>query len=321
MNNRRAAFLLSLALVISSLGLNTVSSSEPVLSVPLGPPAPTEGIVVINGHWNVTNYARFQNATIYLTGNLTVTSTGRLEFVNTSLAMNLTSNGQYRIAVEGIFTMADLDGYHATQLDTSRIFSNNTVSKYVILAKPGSQLTFSNSVVSHCGYNGLNTGLSISGAATMDGMLFSGNYYGITIKANGVTVRNCVFTGSNYGVYSYFCNPILRNITISGSTARGIYLYYSTPTLENCTLQSNKIGIYFQNSEPIASSCNITGSETTGAYFWYSSPLLRDCSLSNALDLDVQLKSFPRLLNTQLNESRIRVALVGGWSHGCVGRE
>ncbi|MFO7619626.1 MAG: right-handed parallel beta-helix repeat-containing protein, partial [Thermoplasmata archaeon] len=286
--------------------MSPASSGSTPSPEPMAPPI--KGVVVIEGDWTVADYVRFKDATIYLTGNLTVAGTGLLEFKNTTLAMNLSANGQFNILIEGGFTMDDLDLDPSTQDDASRIISNRTIYKYTITASSGSNLAFKNSIIMHCGYSGVNPGLNVlTETATFEGMAFQSNYYGISIRANGVAVLNSTITSSYYGIFCYYSAPVLRNITVTGSTGRGIYLYYSTPVFENCLLQNNKIGIYFQNSEPNVHSVTVTGSETAGIYTTYSSPLLVDCSLSNVLDADVRMTSFPRLLNTQLNESRVRI--------------
>ncbi|MBU4031919.1 MAG: hypothetical protein KKH41_05475 [Candidatus Thermoplasmatota archaeon] len=303
------AFLISLFLILSTFLQPMASPIPSDTPGTMAPPEPVTGTIVIGDDWNITTYARFLNATIYLTGNLTVELIGHLEFTNTTLAMNLTGNGQFKIVILGKLTLVDYDFDPGTQGDASCIMSNNSFNRYTLIAQAGSQISFSNSIIRNCGYSGLNQGVVVSTSmATFDGMLFENNHYGLTIKSNAVSVRNCTFTGHYYAIYSYFCNPTLRNLTITGSTARGIFLYYSTPIIEDCFLQNNKIGIYFQNSEPTVYSCMINGSQVAGIQTWYSSPLLVDCALSNLLDMDIVQNSFPRLLNTTLDESKVRAS-------------
>ncbi len=305
----RAVIVLTLIIFISSMGPGTASSGDTAPEEPLAPPAPITGLVIIDYDWSVTNIQRFLNATIYLTGNLTVASTGNLEFVNTTLALNISRNGQYKIKVDGKFTMADLDMDPSTQADASLIKSNNTAFKYFFQAVAGSSVFLYNSILRNCGYDGQSQGMTLSGTAILDGMLFQNNYFGLVAKSSNVMVLNSTFSGGYYGIYSYFCNPTLRNLTIIGSSVRGMYLYYSTPVLEDCVLLNNRVGLYLQNSEPRALRCNITGSQTAGISAWYSSPLLEDSWLSNIIDMEVRIGSFPRLLNTQFNESRVSVDL------------
>lgn len=303
-------FLIASIIILSCLNVPLVSSDIPDGEDIMAPPTPIEGIVVFNNNWDVTTFVRFLNASIYLTGNLTVKSAGRLEFVNTTLYMNLNSNGQFKIIIEGMFTMDDKDGNSSTQADASRIISNVTSTKYTLAAQSTSKIFFNNSIIMDCGYNGLNLGLNVlTNIAVFDDMLFKNNYCGIILKANGAMVRDSTFVGCYYGVYVYFCNPTLEKLLITGSTGRGMYIYYSVPSISDCILDNNRIGIYLQNSEPDITSCSVTNSISSGICLWYSSPLLVDCELSNNLDMDVVLGSFPKLINTSLNQSRVAIGL------------
>ncbi len=302
--------LLSLMLVLSSLGFDAASPLNAGSAGPLVPPYPVEGMAVIEGDWNVTGHEVFHNATIYLTGNLTVKGTGILEFVNTTLVLNISKNGQYRISVEGKFSMDDLDRDPQTEEDASRIMSNNTALRYTMVAQSASRLYFNNSIVMHCGYSGLNPGLNVlTATATFEGMTFRNDYHGLMLRSSGAKVNNSRFESCLYGVYVYYCNPRLTNLAILNSTTRGIYLYYSTPVLSGCMLSGNKVGIYAQNSNPNIVGCDVAGSANAGVVTWYASPLLENCQLSNALDMDVQMGSFPRLLNTTVNKSAVKVGL------------
>lgn len=307
----RFVFLVSLIVIGSGISL-PFGSVTGVSDTPETEDFPTvaEGLIVKNGNWTVSSYESYVNAIIYLNGNLSVTSFGFLKFVNTTLALNLSSNGQYRIDVSGKFTMDDLDGNPATQSDASRIISNHSAYKYGMAAQSASRLYFNNSIVMHCGYSGLNLGLTVlTPTARFTGMAFMNCLYGIYLRNSGARLVNCTFTACNYGVNAYFCNPTLTNLTISNCTARGMSLYYSNSAITGCQLVNNRVGIYLQNSEPDAKNCNISGSSNSGVTTLYSSPLFTDCTLSNSLDMDVTLNSFPRLLNTALNESRVSIGL------------
>jgi beta propeller repeat protein/parallel beta-helix repeat protein len=314
----RIAFLLSVIMVVSGLSIPTDSSGTAEPGFPAAAGAPVSGVVLKQYDWNVTSEEAFVNATIYLTGNLTVQSAGVLRFANTTLAINLGYNGQFKITVDGLFTMDDLDGNSSTQSDASRIVSNITSFKYAMTVRSNSKTFFNNSVILHAGYDSLNPGISVlSNAANFDGMLFQNCRYGISLKASGSKVVNSSFKSCYIGVYSYFCNPVLRNLTVTDCTAIGMYLFYSTPVLSNCLLERNRIGISLQNSNPDIIECTVANSSSIGVNVQQSSPLLVDCALANALDMDVAQGSFPDLLNTTLNESTVRVAL---GQHVSVGR-
>ena len=90
----RVAIVISVLVILSSL-VQPMASSGDVLDSP----AAIEGVIVIDGDWEVSNTLQYLNATIYLTGNLTITATGNLEFVNTTLFMNLSEDGQFNIEI------------------------------------------------------------------------------------------------------------------------------------------------------------------------------------------------------------------------------
>ena len=71
--------VLSIQPVVSSLSMDVEGIRAP--------PEPTEEIIVIDHDWYLDYEDTFTNATIYLTGNLTITSSGRLELFNSSLVM------------------------------------------------------------------------------------------------------------------------------------------------------------------------------------------------------------------------------------------
>ncbi|MDD4307190.1 MAG: NosD domain-containing protein [Thermoplasmata archaeon] len=305
------AFLVSLIVIASSIGLPfgsvTGVSDTPE---PTDPPAAAEGLIVKTGNWTVSSQESYMNAIIYLNGNLSVTGFGTLVFVNTTLVLNLSYSGQYRIDIGGKFTMDDSDGNPATQSDASRIISNRSTYKYGMAAQSASRLYFNNSIVMHCGYSGLNLGLTVlTPTARFTGMAFMNCLYGIYLRNSGARLVNCTFAACNYGVHAYFCSPTLMNLTVSDCTARGMSLYYSNSAITGCRFVNNKVGIYLQNSEPDVKNCNISGSSTSGVTALYSSPLLTDCVLGNSMDMDVTLNSYPRLLNTALNESRVSIGL------------
>ena len=298
----RVAVLISLLIVLSGLGQPLASSGELPAEDIFAPPTPTEGIVVINGEWNVSTTESFRNATIYLTGNLTVETAGTLEFVNTSLVMNISENGEFWIGVDGTFTMTDYDWDPMTQGDGSQIRSNDTNFGYVMYSFDGSFLEFNNSLIRDCGYSSLRNGLNVwTDNAVFDGMTFKENYCGLFVRMDGPEIRNCIFEDNRNGIDLYFCEPVIENNTISGSTSRGIYLYYSSPEVSDCLLQNNSIGIYLRNSEPDILTTTIEDSVSSGIYAYYSSPLIENCQLSNDLDLQTVTNSYPRLLNSSLS--------------------
>jgi len=304
----RVAIILALMIVLSSLAQPVVYSTDAGTSDIMSPIVPTEGIVVQNGDWELINTANFRNATIYLTGNLTVTGTAFLNFENTTLVMNITEDGQYWIIIEGEFMMTDLDGSSMTTHDRSQIISNNTLHRYMFWAVSTATINFTNSLIRDCGYNSGNNGLNIyTEDALLDGMTFQDNYCGMYVRSDGAEITNSTFIDNFRGLDVSFSNPTIENISISGSTSRGMNLYYSLSDVIDCRFDNNSIGIYVRNSEPNIINCQVVDSATAGIYNYYSSPLIQDSQLDNIMDMEAVTNSFPRFLNTSFNESRVSI--------------
>lgn len=299
----RVAIVISMIIVLSSL-VQPMASSGDVLVLP----ASIEGSVVIDSDWEVSNTVQFLNATIYLTGNLTITTTGNLEFVNTTLIMNLSEDGEFNIRVEGDFTMSDYDSDFSTQDDMSQIVANNTGNEYVIMAISGSYIDFNNSLIRDCGYSYTNNGLKVqTNTARFQGMTFLNNYCALYVSGDGAVIQNSVFIDNYRGLELSFAEPVIENLTITGSTNRGIYAYYSSPEITNCQLDDNRVGMYIRNSEPEIINCRVSNSTDTGIYNYWSSPLIQDTHLSNVNDMELVTDSFPRLLNSTFNDSSVMV--------------
>ncbi len=297
----RVAIVVSVLIILSSL-IQPMASSGDVFA----PPTPIEGVVVIDSDWEVFNTVRYLNATIYLTGNLTITATGNLEFVNTTLLMNLSEDGEFNIEIEGIFTISDYDSKFSTQDDMSQILANNTANEYVIAALSGSYIDFSNSQIRDCGYSYMNNGFWVgTDTAWFQGMIFQDNYCGLYTNQDGMEICDSVFIDNYRGLELSFVELAVENLTIIGSSNRGIYIYYSSVEITDCLLNDNRAGIYIRNSEPVISNCKITNSTDEGIYNYWSSPLIQNCQLSNDIDMELVTNSFPRLLNTTFNDSSV----------------
>ena len=238
----RVTIVVSVLIILSSLVQPMASSGDL-----FAPPVPIEGVVVIDGDWIVSSTAYYQNATIYLTGNLTITSTGNLDFVNTTLLMNLSEDGEFNIEVEGDFIISDYDSDFSTQNDMSQILANNTANEYVITTLSGSYIDFNYSLIRDCGYSYMNNGLQVmTDTAWFQGMIFQDNYCGLYTNQDGVEIQDSVFIDNYRGLELTFAELSVQNLTITGSSNHGIYVYYSSVEITGCLLDNNRAGIYIR---------------------------------------------------------------------------
>ena len=302
----RVAILIAMLIILSSLAQPIASSGDSESELINAPPTPLEGIFVIDSDWVISSYHGYLNSIIYLTGNLTIESSGGLNLKNSSLVMNLNKDGQFHVDIMGTLTMNDIDNNPMTETDMSQIYSNNSAKNYAIKAYAGSLLVLYNSQISHHGFMSNSKGLVVdTDFATIDGMRFVDGYYGISVQSDGAIIQNSWFIDNRYGVEFYRSEPVFDNNIISGSSYRGIYIYQAKPFITNCNIHNNTIGIYEWYSEATIISTKIVDSSITGLESYYSTSLVQDSELSNNRDINAVRESFPRLLNTTLDESSV----------------
>lgn len=195
----------------------------------------------MNTDWIVNAPESHSDEVIVLTGNLTVTGTGTLDFSNVTLIMNVTgTDGDYGITVQdgGRFFVNDTDGNPLTTGDRSKISNNATFDRgFTFQVNSSSVFEMRNSRLEGCGLFG-----------TMPGR----NESGPLILSDDVKIIGSEITGCSNGLYIDSANPFIINTTIHSNTQNGLYFTNVTDsahpfniTLENTTIYNNlKAGIY-----------------------------------------------------------------------------
>ena len=150
----------------------------------------------------------FQNCTIIIQGNLTVSYNASLTLINTTVKFNSTHNGssEFKINTGGTLTIKDYDDNPYSTWDRSIITGNICDGRHrfkFIIAKM-SNFTILNSELHQCGYSEAPKyyGLYIKADnSTIENNIFSNNYGGMIIEASNVSIKNNLFiNNSEYGL-------------------------------------------------------------------------------------------------------------------------
>jgi len=178
------------------------------------PPPPSDiidGVQYIDGDWVVSGYENYSHEIIILTGNLTITGTGMLEFVNVTLKMNVTVDcGDYHIMVQdgGSFFVNDTDDDNTTTSDSSKI-TNNDIYGYVFQINETAVFEVRNSEIIGCGL--------LQEQADADKS-------GLKIMSNNVTIMQTEILDCANGFVFDSVNCIIENCTIYNNQYNGIYI-------------------------------------------------------------------------------------------------
>ncbi len=149
---------------------------------------------------------------------------------------------------------------------------------------------------------------------TMDDyMVLSGeSREGVVLDAEGISypvialyfrrssaIRNLTVTGGQPGIYSYYSNPLLQNLTISGNHYNyggGIYLYDSRAHLKELLVTNNTAdisggGIYCQASDPVMEQVTVKANHSLnsgggGICLDQSDPLMQKVTISDNTAID-----------------------------------
>lgn len=295
MGNRIVLVIVALV-AFSALGPSAHSGTG--ADIAQAPVIISDNSITFSDDWLVNATENYANTSIYLEGNLTIDAGGSLTLVNTTLTLNISENGEHWIRVYGDFGL----------FDNSRIRSNDSAFSYFMEAQDGSALDFRDSAVTDCGFSSSFKGLVVNTPdAIFDGMNFTENYYGLSLRRDGASVRNCTFDDNYVGIEFYNSDGVFDNNTVMNSTSYGLYLYGSSSPVNHSRFITNGEGINMRYSDSIIEHCEITGSAVRGLYLYASSPLVVNSTLSNTNELRVVTDSFPRLLNTTLNQSSVSV--------------
>jgi parallel beta-helix repeat protein len=180
----------------------------------------------IEGDWNVTEIEFRENKYIFLEGNLLIQSGGLLTLQNTTLRINCSSDGQYRIEV--------YNGGSLIIEANSSVSSINPLFSWFLKANVGSFTVFKNSMFSYAGY-ALGT---------------NKEHTGIWINSNNTQIVNCTIFGNYYGVCLYRSNEsIIEGNNIVNSSYIGLSIYNGTNNiLDRNYIINNSKGIFLFSS-------------------------------------------------------------------------
>jgi beta propeller repeat protein len=310
------SFVLALALLMPAF-LETGLATAPT---PIVPEAPGIGTVYIEGDWDVYGVTGYANKTIYLRGNLTIHSGGMLSLANCDLRFDCSEDMEFMGEVKngGTFQMADSDGDAKTTSDYSEMTTNDGVSKFKFVARRGSKISVKNSNISLCGASPTARGFYVeTDDATFNSVGFVDCYAGLSISGCNPSVRNCTFQGVQYGLYLASANPTIANCTVFGPSGWGVQALSSTPQITGMTIERGMGGIYLLYSSPTLRSVKVINSASSALYCWKSSPTIYDSSFFGSTGIQALFGSYPGLVNTSFDETRI---IVGNGAHVSAGR-
>ncbi len=156
MKNKFSALIMSIVMV-TVIFANT---SLVLAGTPAPPSDVPDGIQYIDGDWTVVGSESYTDEIIVLTGNLTVPAGATLTLTNTTIQMNCTMIGQYKINVGGNVYLLDggdgLTPMEAADADASAIISSNPAFETYLHVMPGAVFDVQNSEVRNVGRTDIN---------------------------------------------------------------------------------------------------------------------------------------------------------------------
>ena len=235
-----------------------------------------------NGHWIIANETIVWNETIILNGNLSIENGGNLTFINVTLIMNCSEDGEFEIVVKngGEFYIMDFDKNPKTIVDRSNITAFNMEFELNFLVESGSIFEMMNSELSECGYSWQSppygdSGLTIKTDNTIiNNSTFYNNYIGIFIyesNNNQITMNN-VISNEDHGIIlsNSENNIIIRNNVISNN--KGVYILNSNNNqILNNNITDNNAGIELQESSNNQINNNNVSKNSQGIFLRSSS--------------------------------------------------
>jgi len=186
------------------------------------------------GDWIVENHTLvLKNDSLSISGNLVIMENANLTLQHSTLSMNSTYDGQYRIEINS--------GGSLLIKDNSIITSTNSQAAYYLKANKGSYLLIIDSTITHAGYapdefSGL--WINTDNAKVMN-CIISNNYLGLSLDhVENCIIDNNTFKNNLYGIlldYSQDC--FLNDNIILNNSNYGFFLNHSS----NITLRGNSI--------------------------------------------------------------------------------
>jgi len=228
------------------------------------------------GDWIIDSDTYVYNETVVVNGNLIIQDGGKLTLRNTTIKMDVSSDGEFYIEVQdgGELHILDWDDDPTTTGDRSLItdgdgdndgaaFNNNANHRYYLAVRPAAVFVMRNSELRESGYfYGDYAGIYLDGRADF---VFENNtvakcYRGINlIYSNGNAVRNNTFDACDaQGIIMYYSrNNIIENNTFKNCPNQGLYLWNNNQIadqtrdniIRNNRMLDNEYGLYVLNKD------------------------------------------------------------------------
>ncbi len=179
--------------------------------------------------------------TIIANGNIIIQDGGKLTLDGTTVMMNVSSDGQYRIEVQDGGTLWILNGANITdgEWDDDSNFKGYLTDgnhRYSLHAQPGAELRIENSTVSEAGW-GNSKGLHLGMWVQSNGTVIRNSEFHHNFKC--ILLNNC--NGGNISGNYFHDNP--------GFDSQGLSLFNSNlNNIYNNTFTSTYIGMYLSGS-------------------------------------------------------------------------
>ncbi len=254
------------------------------------------------GDWEIDDVVIFSGAYQVVTGNITVRDGGSLQMYSLSLDLNISTSGQYHVAVEpgGRLT---LEGVTVDSLDRASFF-NITVSGSASIAnstirRMDGPIT-PNPLSNPQGLVIESSSVSLTGSTIRDCRGFA-----VTVEPGGLNdvsplISGCRFLNNGGGVY---CGGVL----IAKANAR----------ITSCTFSGNDLGdVAVIASDPTISDCSFTNSilswGVTGVtVIGLASPTIEDCTFSWFVAAVISLFSDPVIRDCTITWSAAGITVIG----------
>jgi ribosomal protein L40E len=193
----------------------------------------------INSDWKIDTGMTISNANYIMRGNLTVTSTGKLSLINTTIIFDSDENNTYGIFIEpgGELITGDLDYDFSTQDDFTVVGTNmskgNMKSTFIFHAQKNSTLNLQYTTIHFGNGNELDDQQS-----------------GISIETDHSRISRCIIENSSTGIISknnddsFIENVMFNNMSKSDM----IYNNATNGHIRNLNLSNPKTALQIENS-------------------------------------------------------------------------
>jgi len=228
-----------------------------------------------SGDWLIDSDTFVYNETVVVNGNLIIQNGGKLTLRDTTIKMNVASDGEYYIEVQsgGELNILDWDDDPETRADRCVITDGddddddaayNTADnhRFTMRVRNGATFVMKNSELREAGFgSGDNSGLAIDGRSdfTLENNYITRCYRGLCLfYSYGKAVRNNTFDAcEGQGIIMYYVHDtIIEDNVFQNCAGQGFYLYSNnnadynlyaarTNIIRNNKFKDNNYGAYF----------------------------------------------------------------------------